>query len=277
MPGVSFEIRRGLNREGEVVDLPGARVTFGRGADSTFRLESDIASREHAVVRLDGDTWYVEDLGSRNGTLLNGRRVKTAALRPADVLTFGESGIQIRIKHLIPMPLAETDGEDKTRFMRIARPPGRAAPPPAAEEEVEAILVQPMERTGTTGAMSARPDLADAEAITQQVVKRSAWRRIPWLAILGLAFGVVTAFAVWPEAWFPYREVTAPGPWAVYGIGKFMPSFAADHGLWIGRVALALYYALVGFLLGRPLKRFPWIALIAGAHLAGALLLDKIQ
>jgi two-component system response regulator AtoC len=60
-----------------VVDLPeGVDVTFGRSRGATITLDSDKVSRMHARVRRTGDVIEVDDLGSRNGTRVNGDRIE---------------------------------------------------------------------------------------------------------------------------------------------------------------------------------------------------------
>src|SRR5689334_4559451 len=59
-----------------VIDLPeGVDVTFGRSRGATVTLDSDKVSRMHARVRRTGDVIDVEDLGSRNGTRVNGEKI----------------------------------------------------------------------------------------------------------------------------------------------------------------------------------------------------------
>jgi two-component system response regulator AtoC len=60
-----------------VVDLPdGVDVTFGRSRGATINLDHEKVSRMHAKVRRTGDLIEVEDLGSRNGTRVNGEKVE---------------------------------------------------------------------------------------------------------------------------------------------------------------------------------------------------------
>jgi two-component system response regulator AtoC len=65
--------------EGEgsrVVDLPdGVDVTFGRSRGATVHVESEKVSRMHARIRRSGDLLEVEDLGSRNGTRVDGEKI----------------------------------------------------------------------------------------------------------------------------------------------------------------------------------------------------------
>jgi DNA-binding NtrC family response regulator/pSer/pThr/pTyr-binding forkhead associated (FHA) protein len=66
----------GEERGSRVIDLPdGVDVTFGRSRGATVHVESEKVSRMHARVRRTGDTIEAEDLGSRNGTRVNGERI----------------------------------------------------------------------------------------------------------------------------------------------------------------------------------------------------------
>jgi predicted component of type VI protein secretion system len=47
-------------------------TSIGRGADNTITIADSFASTRHALVSWRGNQWWVEDLGSRNGTQLNG-------------------------------------------------------------------------------------------------------------------------------------------------------------------------------------------------------------
>lgn len=57
-------------------DLRGEAVRIGRGRDCAIRLRDPLASRHHARLFRSDDRWWVEDEGSRNGTLFNGRRIE---------------------------------------------------------------------------------------------------------------------------------------------------------------------------------------------------------
>jgi DNA-binding NtrC family response regulator/pSer/pThr/pTyr-binding forkhead associated (FHA) protein len=64
------------DRSSRVIDLPdGVDVTFGRSRGATVHVESEKVSRMHARVRRTGEVIEVEDLGSRNGTRVNGEKV----------------------------------------------------------------------------------------------------------------------------------------------------------------------------------------------------------
>jgi len=69
--------------------LPGSVKTIGRSAGAEFIVEAALVSRLHCQLTATAETLSVKDLGSTNGTFVNGKRVKTAALREGDTLSVG--------------------------------------------------------------------------------------------------------------------------------------------------------------------------------------------
>ena len=67
-------------------------VTLGRDAEKSYiAIPDKLISRIHCVIRHDGVRFSVMDIGSVNGTYVNGRRVQTHVLKPNDVITLGQS------------------------------------------------------------------------------------------------------------------------------------------------------------------------------------------
>jgi pSer/pThr/pTyr-binding forkhead associated (FHA) protein len=60
---------------GERADLEHAPILIGRGADAAIRLDDDYVSTRHARIAASGDQWFVEDLGSTNGTYIGSVRI----------------------------------------------------------------------------------------------------------------------------------------------------------------------------------------------------------
>jgi hypothetical protein len=60
---------------GERAELAGAPILIGRGADAAIRLDDDYVSTRHARIAASGDQWFVEDLGSTNGTYVGTVRI----------------------------------------------------------------------------------------------------------------------------------------------------------------------------------------------------------
>ena len=62
---------------GVSVPLGREPILLGRGADATIRLDDDYVSTRHARFVPHGEDWYVEDLGSTNGTYIGSQRITT--------------------------------------------------------------------------------------------------------------------------------------------------------------------------------------------------------
>ncbi len=73
-----------------VSSLDGSRLTIGRAESCQLRFELSSVSRNHAEIYRDGPVFAIRDLGSRNGTFLNGKRLTHGALAPGDVLRLGD-------------------------------------------------------------------------------------------------------------------------------------------------------------------------------------------
>jgi len=74
----------------------GQRVSAGRSPDVELALEGDsFASRRHAVFSVQGGYAVVEDLGSTNGTLVNGARVTRQTLSKGDTVVIGQTQIRV--------------------------------------------------------------------------------------------------------------------------------------------------------------------------------------
>jgi pSer/pThr/pTyr-binding forkhead associated (FHA) protein len=82
---------------GDVLTLDSAPMTFGRGGQNTVALDGDeFASARHARVEARADGLWIEDLGSTNGTFVNGARVTTPRkLQPGDVLRVGQTDLRV--------------------------------------------------------------------------------------------------------------------------------------------------------------------------------------
>jgi len=74
-----------------VFDLVPPRVSIGRTPDNDLLVRESYISRNHAVIRLGPDSAVIEDLASRNGVFVNGRRVTRELLRDGDVVVLGKA------------------------------------------------------------------------------------------------------------------------------------------------------------------------------------------
>ncbi|MFW6107950.1 MAG: sigma 54-interacting transcriptional regulator [bacterium] len=84
-----FVVERGP-AAGRSWPLEGESITIGRDRSNDVWLHDDTVSRAHARVEFDGTIWSAADLGSRNGTRVNGERVTRAPLSHMDRLQLGD-------------------------------------------------------------------------------------------------------------------------------------------------------------------------------------------
>jgi hypothetical protein len=73
-----------------------ANTVIGRAMGCELRLEDTYVSQEHARIFAKNGSWYVEDLGSTNGTKLNGQQVQSRPLSDGDRITVGTTVIEYR-------------------------------------------------------------------------------------------------------------------------------------------------------------------------------------
>lgn len=100
--GMRFPLQQGSN-------------IIGRGSEAQITIDDSGASRRHAEVVWDGQRAGLRDLGSTNGTKLNGRRVAQAALEPDSLIEIGRTQLVFRV-------VPEAQPNDDTGYVR--RPGG---------------------------------------------------------------------------------------------------------------------------------------------------------
>ena len=79
--------------------LTTGRTVIGRGTEADIVIDDPNASRKHVEVLWDGSRAQANDLGSTNGTILNGAQLRSSALPPDSVIMIGKTNI---VFHVIP-------------------------------------------------------------------------------------------------------------------------------------------------------------------------------
>lgn len=150
------------NASGTTVEVE-EELEIGRAAEGVGRLAEDVEiSRRHARIAQSGSGYTVEDLGSRNGTFLNGHRIEKA-----EMLGVGDE-IQVGNTTLIVQVGAIPD----------APPPTQEAPPAAdAGAVVPPRLAFRVELDFESG--EARVELDDSSDSVRLVLEDGAWRIKP--------------------------------------------------------------------------------------------------
>jgi sigma-B regulation protein RsbU (phosphoserine phosphatase) len=102
---------RGDDGASHRVAVPHAGALIGRSVDSDIVLESTTVSRQHARLTCDSSgRWEIHDLGSRNGTLVNGQVVKERGLRAGDRVQIGSFQLTLILASDMPVAGAAARG-----------------------------------------------------------------------------------------------------------------------------------------------------------------------
>jgi hypothetical protein len=81
--------------DGRVFNLPPGVLRVGRAVDNDFVFDDPSLSRHHANIHRDGGRMEIEDLGSSNGSFINGRKVGRGAVSPGDLVRFGDLNFRV--------------------------------------------------------------------------------------------------------------------------------------------------------------------------------------
>ena len=141
----------------------GAEITIGREiGNSIAPVAAEGLSRRHAkIVSRDGK-WTIEDLGSTNGTFVNGKKIDSPAeIKPGDKISCGKFGIAVET---LPAPVADIVPE-----LPAAEPQKAVEPPPAPVAPLEKKNVSPIVPAATPAAAApaaAAPAAAKPAPIT---------------------------------------------------------------------------------------------------------------
>ena len=90
-----LEVIAGLETGGKLVVREGGTALVGRGKEMDLRIGEAAVSRKHLKISCVQKACTVEDLGSSNGTLLNGEKILKAVLKPGDKLAVGQETLLV--------------------------------------------------------------------------------------------------------------------------------------------------------------------------------------
>src|SRR4051812_47589653 len=117
--------------EGKVIPLTSPVFKIGRGETCHLRPNSEQVSREHAEFTISGETVKVRDLGSRNGTLVNGKALtEPCTLKDRDLVQVGPLTFAVSIQ-----------GAAAAAKPATPAPAAKAAPEDVGHDDIEAWLV----------------------------------------------------------------------------------------------------------------------------------------
>ena len=83
---------------GRIVALPNEMVTFGRAPDNDIVVGDPATSGRHGRIEVRGTAFWISDLGSTNGTLVNGEPVIEKQLNHGDLIAIGQNTIRFTLE-----------------------------------------------------------------------------------------------------------------------------------------------------------------------------------
>jgi predicted component of type VI protein secretion system len=148
--------------EGKVIPLVGPNFKIGRGETCHLRPNSEQVSREHAEFTLEGNTVNVRDLGSRNGTLVNGKALTAEhRLKHGDLVQVGPLTFAVSISEA-PAPAAKAAAAPPA-----AKAKAKASPDDVSGDEIDSWLL------GEAAAAAESPTVYGGDTITITAFKDS--------------------------------------------------------------------------------------------------------
>lgn len=154
-----------LSLDGQLIKeftLSKERTTIGRKPHNDIQIDNLAVSGEHAIIMTILNDSFLEDLGSTNGTLVNGQPVKKHFLQSSDTVEIGK----YKLKYMNEAPASLSQAEfEKTMVLRA---PAAAAP----KQEVRNL-------TDTQTNLQATPNLSDAVANAQPAAGAAAASAAP--------------------------------------------------------------------------------------------------
>jgi pSer/pThr/pTyr-binding forkhead associated (FHA) protein len=130
--------------EGKVIPLAGPKFKIGRGETCHLRPNSEQVSREHAEFTIESSALIVRDLGSRNGTLVNGKALTTEAcqLKDRDLVQVGPLTFAVSIQDApkAAAKVATPPAASPVASAGVAQAKGKPSPDDVAAEDIDSWL-----------------------------------------------------------------------------------------------------------------------------------------
>jgi hypothetical protein len=139
----------GIENEYNFELRPGATMVVGRAVNSDCAVVDATVSRRHAEMTVAQNGIQVKDVGSSNGTFVNGVKVDSYFVVPGDTLTFGK--VAFRLEELAPVVVPEPEPTVRRLSARChppAMPSPRSAGTAAASRPSWPAMPIPRRRTG---------------------------------------------------------------------------------------------------------------------------------
>jgi predicted component of type VI protein secretion system len=151
---------------GKAIGLKHGKLLIGRADECDVRPLGEDVSRRHCLLESEGEGLAVKDLGSRNGTFVNGARItERVTLADGDIVRVGP--LELRVSCARPVARASVDGDDVSRWLMADDEPAgisdttRTIRVVGANEDVPGAE-EPADESGVSPAPAAAPVAEEA-------------------------------------------------------------------------------------------------------------------
>ena len=171
---VKLKVIGGKN-DGREIRLNIPEFVIGRGDEAHLRPNSDLISRQHCSIKVDNGRVIIADLGSRNGTFVNGRQLEGPhEAKPGDLLRVGRLQFEMVIDHVQP-------GAKKPKVEGVAEAAARTASAAGGEgfdeESITDWLSAPQDAEDSTQALADTQQFRLDETPTKLFVRSDEMNR----------------------------------------------------------------------------------------------------
>jgi hypothetical protein len=139
-------------------DLPPGIYQLGRSASASFQINHPSVSSSHCQITVEADGATIKDLGSTNGTWIDGQRIQEMSLRPGQGLRLGEVDVVFDPQAAPPaglhlastpaVPVAAVAAAAAPPAMRLAAPQPAATPAASFYKSIPGAFLYPLKRSG---------------------------------------------------------------------------------------------------------------------------------
>ncbi|MDA1015292.1 MAG: FHA domain-containing protein [Planctomycetota bacterium] len=156
----------GGKHDGKVIPLTTKKFLIGREEDCHLRPNSDMVSRHHCVFTLDDFSLRLRDLGSTNGTQINGERLRgQTVLNAGDTISIGNLGFEVRIDKSSPIePIELPGGGPETVELSASETMSMRALDSTTHDETTVMPVAPVQAPIQLAPVEQEPILVEAVA-----------------------------------------------------------------------------------------------------------------
>ena len=157
------------------INIVGERFVMGRERDCELVLDIPLASRHHACFYKADDGWRIQDLGSVNGTLHNGSKVRDAIVASGDKIAIGN------------VIMVFSDGTPVAKPLAPSKPQPETTAVPVQDAAIQALVQQMSLRTKSIGREMAKVIIGQAEIVNQLLTAIISGGHVLMIGMPGLA------------------------------------------------------------------------------------------